>query len=229
MKKKRDYALPGCWNRGLKMLIYKKIFMLLFIGVSFSISTSAHAQQKTKVTLDLKDVTLNEVIAEMKKQTDYEFFYNSELAKSKGKISVKAENKDVKKVLDEILPQLGLEYTIQGNLITIREKKAVSQFKVSGKVTDEKGNPFPGVTVIIHGTTQGMGYGYRGTIHYSRKTGRCVRISFILDIKQKSYPLKAKPKINIRLNPTAENIEEVTVVAFGEQKRESVVSAITTR
>lgn len=227
MKKKRDYALPGCWNRGLKMLIYKKIFMLLFIGVSFSISTSAHAQQKTKVTLDLKDVTLNEVIAEMKKQTDYEFFYNSELAKSKGKISVKAENKDVKKVLDEILPQLGLEYTIQGNLITIREKKAVSQFKVSGKVTDEKGNPFPGVTVIIHGTTQGMATDTEGRFTIPARPDDVLRISFI-GYKTEIVPIKGKTKINIRLNPTAENIEEVTVVAFGEQKRESVVSAITT-
>ena len=41
-------------------------------------------------------------------------------------------------------------------------------------------------------------------------------------------PLKGKTKLNVRLNPTAENIEEVTVVAFGEQKKESVVSAITT-
>lgn len=41
-------------------------------------------------------------------------------------------------------------------------------------------------------------------------------------------PVKGKMKVNVTLNPTAENIEEVTVVAFGEQKKESVVSAITT-
>ena len=40
--------------------------------------------------------------------------------------------------------------------------------------------------------------------------------------------LKGKTKVNVRLNPTAENIEEVTVVAFGEQKKESVVASITT-
>lgn len=54
-----------------------------------------------------------------------------------------------------------------------------------------------------------------------------LRVSFV-GYKTEVVELKGKTKINIRLNPTAENIEEVTVVAFGEQKKESVVSAITT-
>ena len=54
-----------------------------------------------------------------------------------------------------------------------------------------------------------------------------LRVSFV-GYKTEVVELKGKTKINIRLNPNAENIEEVTVVAFGEQKKESVVSAITT-
>ena len=100
MKKKRDYALPRCWNSWQKMLIFKKNLVILLLGVCFSLPTNAQAQKKTKVTLDLKDVTLNEVIEELKKQSDYDFFYNSELAKSKGKISVEAKNKEVKQLLD---------------------------------------------------------------------------------------------------------------------------------
>lgn len=133
------------------MLIFKKNLVILLLGVCFSLPTNAQAQKKTKVTLDLKDVTLNEVIEELKKQTDYDFFYNSELAKSKGKISVEAKNKEVKQLLDEILPKLGLEYAISQSLISIREKKIVELIRLSGKVTDDKGNPIPGATVIIHG------------------------------------------------------------------------------
>ena len=95
MKKKRDYALPRCWNSWQKMLIFKKNLVILLLGVCFSLPTNAQAQKKTKVTLDLKDVTLNEVIEELKKQTDYDFFYNSELAKSKGKISVEKFYRDI--------------------------------------------------------------------------------------------------------------------------------------
>ncbi|WP_059026788.1 TonB-dependent receptor [Gabonibacter massiliensis] len=227
MKKKRDHALPRSWNTRRRMLIFKNFFVLLFLGVSLSVPITLQAQQKNKVTLDLKEVTLNEVIAELKKQTDYDFFYNSELAKSKGKISVKAENKEVKLILDEILPGLGLEYSIQGNLITIREKTTVSLLKISGKITDEKGNPIPGATVIIHGTTRGVASDTNGRYVIPAKPDDVLKVSFI-GYKTEIVPIKGKTKINIRLNPTAENIEEVTVVAFGEQKKESVVAAITT-
>ena len=84
------------------MLIFKKILVILFWGAYISIPANAQTQQKTKVTLNLKEVTLNEVITEMKKQTNYDFFYNSELAKSKGKLTVTAKNKEVTLLLDEI-------------------------------------------------------------------------------------------------------------------------------
>lgn len=205
MKKKRDHALPRSWNTRRRMLIFKNFFVLLFLGVSLSVPITLQAQQKNKVTLDLKEVTLNEVIAELKKQTDYDFFYNSELAKSKGKISVKAENKEVKLILDEILPGLGLEYSIQGNLITIREKTTVSLLKISGKITDEKGNPIPGATVIIHGTTRGVASDTNGRYVIPAKPDDVLKVSFI-GYKTEIVPIKGKTKINIRLNPTAENI-----------------------
>lgn len=229
MKKKREYELPGGWNTWQKVLILKKILVILFLGMCLSIPVKAQSPQKTKITLNLKDVTLNEVFAELKKQTNYDFFYNSELLKTKGKISVKAENKEVKQLLDEILPGRGLEYSIQQSLITIREKKpaTVQMLSVSGKVVDEKGNPLPGATVLIQGTTQGVSTDIDGRYTLNVRPTDALRASFI-GYKTEVVELKGKSQVNIRLNPTAENIEEVTVVAFGTQKKESVVSAITT-
>lgn len=223
MKKKRDYALSNQWNPWRKMLIFKNILVIFVL----SLAINAQGQQRTKVTLDLKNVTLNEIITELKKQTDYDFFYNSELAKSKGQISVKAENKEVKQLLDEILPKLGLEYAIQQNLISIREKKTIELIKIEGKVTDEKGIPIPGATVIIHGTTQGAATDPGGKFTIPVKPDDILQVSFI-GYKTEIVPIKGKTKINVTLNPTAENLEEVAVVAFGTQKKESVVSAITT-
>lgn len=230
MKKKREYGLPGHWNTWQKMLIFKKILVILFLGLCLSIPARAQTPQKTKVTLDLKDVTLNEVFAELKKQTNYDFFYNSEQLKAKGKISVKAEKKEVKQLLDEILPGRGLEYAIQQNLISIREAKPVANVQmltVSGKVVDEKGNPLPGATVQIQGTTQGVSTDSEGRYTINVRPTDALRVSFV-GYKTEVVELKGKTKINVRLNPTAENLEEVTVVAFGQQKKESVVSAITT-
>ena len=227
MKKKRDDVSPKHCNSWRKMLIFKNFFMILFFGVCFSAPGRLHAQEKTKVTLDMKEVTLNEVIAELKKQTNYDFFYNSEMTKSKGKISVKAEKKEIKQLLDEILPKLGLEYAISQNLISIREKKTIQLITITGKVTDDKGNPIPGATVLIHGTTQGVATDVDGKYTLPVRPDDVLQVSFI-GYKTETIPIKGKTKVNISLNPTAENIEEVTVVAFGTQKKESVVGAVTT-
>ena len=98
---------------------------------------------------------------------------------------------------------------------------------VTGRVVDEKGNPIPGATVLIQGTTQGVATDTEGRYMINSRPEDALRFSFI-GYKTEVVPLKGKTKLNVRLNPTAENIEEVTVVAFGEQKKESVVSAITT-
>lgn len=227
MKKKQDYVLPRCWNSWREMLIFKNFFMILFFYMCFSVSENLHAQEKTKVTLDMKDVTLNEVIAELKKQTNYDFFYNSEMAKSKGKISIQAKNKEVTQLLDEILPKLGLEYAISQSLISIREKKTIQLTTITGRVFDEKGNPIPGATVLIHGTTQGVATDNDGRFSIPMRPDDILQVSFI-GFKTENIEIKGKTKINITLNPTPENIEEVTVVAFGTQKKESVVGSITT-
>ena len=112
-------------------------------------------------------------------------------------------------------------------MIVERKVKPVQLIAVTGRVVDEKGNPIPGATVLIQGTTQGVATDTEGRYMINSRPEDALRFSFI-GYKTEVVPLKGKTKLNVRLNPTAENIEEVTVVAFGEQKKESVVSAITT-
>ena len=112
-------------------------------------------------------------------------------------------------------------------MISIREKKIVELIRLSGKVTDDKGNPIPGATVIIHGTTQGVATDANGRYTIPVRPDDVLRVSFI-GYKPEIVAIKGKKTVNVTLNPTAENIEEVAVVAFGTQKKESVVSAIST-
>ena len=232
MRKKRDFVKPWDWNTWQKMLIIPKLFVgllgMLFLAMPFD----TYAQERTKVTLDLKNVTLNEMFEEMKKQTDYDFFYNSQLLRARGFISVKADNEEVTSVLDRVLPGVNLEYQMNNNLVTIRAKKVEQQqqvnfVQVKGRVTDEKGNPLPGAAVIIHGTTQGVSTDMEGHYTLNVRPDDVLRFSFI-GYKEEVIPIKGKTMVNVQLNPTAENLEEVQVVAFGTQKKESVVSAITT-
>ena len=231
MRKKRDFVKPWDWNTWRGMLIIQKLVVGLLGLALWLMPADAYAQERTKVTLDLQNVTLNDMFEEMKKQTDYDFFYNSQLLRARGFISVKAENEEVTAVLDRVLPGVNLEYQMNGNLVTIRAKKVepqeVNLVQVKGRVVDENGNPLPGATVVIHGTTMGVATDPEGRYTMNAKPDDVLVFSFV-GYKEEVIPLKGKTTVNAQLNPTAENLEEVQVVAFGTQKKESVVSAITT-
>ena len=77
-----------------------KLLSALLFGVCMSVSASV-LSQNAKVTVDLQNVTLTTVLEELGKQSKCDFFYNYALMQAKGVVSVKAENRELVKVLEE--------------------------------------------------------------------------------------------------------------------------------
>ena len=207
-----------------------KIYLLVcLLAMGFTNLNAQNAVSK-KVSLDFKNVPLIDVLLEIQKQTGVNFAYEKIQVEQLKPVTINVKNATVEDVLKTILKDTGFTYKITGdNIAIIRQEKKleVNLLKVSGRIVDEKGNPIPGATIVIVGTTQGVASDVEGRYTIAAKPDDVLRVSFI-GYKTETVDIKGKERLNIRLNPTAENIEEVTVVAFGEQKKESVVSAITT-
>ena len=219
--------------------IAKKIALCIFLvsatlsavpKSTFGATSSVFQVIQKKVTISMKNATLETILAEINRQTglDYGFQSNGSVDKNR-RFTLEVTDITVEEALNTLLKDSPYDYVLEKNriVIVIREKKPVQLIAVTGRVVDEKGNPIPGATVLIQGTTQGVATDADGRYTINTRPEDALRISFI-GYKTEVVPLKGKTKLNVRLNPTAENIEEVTVVAFGEHKKESVVSAITT-
>ena len=219
--------------------IAKKIALCIFLvsatlsavpKSTFGATSSVFQVIQKKVTISMKNATLETILAEINRQTglDYGFQSNGSVDKNR-RFTLEVTDITVEEALNTLLKDSPYDYVLEKNriVIVIREKKPVQLIAVTGRVVDEKGNPIPGATVLIQGTTPGVATDADGRYTINTRPEDALRISFI-GYKTEVVPLKGKTKLNVRLNPTAENIEEVTVVAFGEQKKESVVSAITT-
>ena len=219
--------------------IAKKVALCIFLvsatlsalpESTFGATSSVFQVIQKKVTISMKNATLEAILTEINRQTglDYGFQSNGSVDKNR-RFTLEVTDVTVEEALNTLLKDSPYDYVLEKNriVIVIREKKPVQLIAVTGRVVDEKGNPIPGATVLIQGTTQGVATDADGRYTINTRSEDALRISFI-GYKTEVVPLKGKTKLNVRLNPTAENIEEVTVVAFGEQKKESVVSAITT-
>ncbi|MDR0541663.1 MAG: TonB-dependent receptor, partial [Dysgonamonadaceae bacterium] len=99
---------------------------------------------------------------------------------------------------------------------------------VTGRVSDEKGEPVPGASVIIKGSTRGAFTDVDGTFSIANiKPSDVLEVSF-LGYQNYTVTVADKRKFEIRLEPKGNELDEVTIVAFGKQKKESVISAIQT-
>jgi TonB-linked SusC/RagA family outer membrane protein len=97
----------------------------------------------------------------------------------------------------------------------------------TGVVLDENGEPVPGATIVVKGTTRGVSTDLDGTFIIQATPEDQLEISF-LGYQKQTIPVGKQTHINIALQPQTNELDEVTIVAFGTQKKNSVVASITT-
>ncbi|WP_065218326.1 MULTISPECIES: SusC/RagA family TonB-linked outer membrane protein [Butyricimonas] len=233
MKKRRNCAWRCHGKSWRKMLMFMKLLSVLLFGVCMSVSASV-LSQNARVTVDMRNVALTTVLEELGKQSKCDFFYNYALMQTKGMVSVKAENRELGKVLEELLPGLGLAFTFDRNVVVIREKvddEKPKSVRVKGYVFDKQKQSMPGVTVKVAGLTIGTSTNAQGWFALDLPmTSGTLEFTFIgfkkktLDFTEKM----AKDTLRVTMEEDVQELDETVVVAFGQQKKESVVSAITT-
>ena len=101
-----------------------------------------------------------------------------------------------------------------------------SQVSVTGLLTDASGNPIPGVTVLVKGTTNGVLSDVDGRYVIKAPEGSLLTFSFIGFETEERRVTADNRSINIRMMEKTTLLDDVIVVGFGQQKKESVVGAI---
>ena len=210
----------------------EKIFLAVLLCGLFSMPLGLFAQEKTKVTLSRKAVTLNEVITEMKKQTSYDFFYSTELSELKQTFDIDVKDKEVRQVLDEILPPLGLEYAVQQNLIIIREKldkSASKTMSVKGRVFDSQGASLPGVTVVVKGTTLGTSTDTEGRFELDLPAQDNLRLLFsFIGMESQELVYTGQEELDVVMKEDLVEIDEVVVTGMFDRRAESFTGSAVT-
>jgi len=102
------------------------------------------------------------------------------------------------------------------------------RIKVTGNVVDENGNPLPGVTIVIKGTTRGVITDLDGSYVIEKVLPTDILVFSFVGMETQEMPVTGKRVINVKMVPKSEELKDVTVVAFSKQKKESVIASITT-
>lgn len=98
---------------------------------------------------------------------------------------------------------------------------------ITGKVTDAKsGEPLPGVTVVVKGTTNGTASNVNGEYTLNVETNQVLVFSFV-GYNPKEVTVGAETVINVQLEQSVESLDEVVVIGYGQVKKEDATGSVT--
>lgn len=220
----------------------------LFAGITWANDGRAQSALSQKVTVDIRNEEIKTIFAQLEKQTNARFIFSSKLIQSDRRASVKVKNGSLSAVLDALLKPLELHYNIKDDLIVIKPdhapatEEAVSEEipvveisaatadkSISGLVKDEAGAGLPGVSVVLKGTQTGTSTDEKGNFSLSVPNGEHVLIfSFVGFLSQEIAVPSGQSTLDITLKVDNKALEEVVVVGYGTQKRESLTGSIAT-
>lgn len=211
--------------RPLLKLICLAVTLLLSTGNIFLLN----AQEKT-VSIHAQNVPISEVLDEIEKQTGYMFVYNSNEIDLERRINADIQNGTMAAVLKAVLEGTDITYAQHGQNIMLMLKKDSAQTGTSlnpvrGTVMDTDGNPIIGAGVVIKGTTTGAVTDLDGRFSFQGGESGTLTVSYI-GYKDEEVQYTNKRELFIVMKEDSELLDEVVVVGFGTQKKESVIGAI---
>ncbi len=194
--------------------------------------------QVLKVSMKKNNVSIQVVLQEVEKQSGYTFFYNDNRVKLNKKVSVDVTEAPMEEVLDQVFHNSGYTYRIVENQIVIsvatpklavkavQQPQQQRQQKISGTVKDTFGETIIGASIVEVGTTaNGTVTDIDGKFQLA-VTGNQLRVSYV---GYTPLTVDVKPGMttyNIVLHEDTKNLEEVVVVGYSTQKKESLTGAM---
>jgi len=205
---------------------------MLLILFQSTVNAQAEDLNQKRISLNVIESSIVETLQLIEEQTDLNFVYRDDLFQQSTNVDFKVENSTVNEVLNQLLIENGFVYKRTDNVIAVKARNVVgqpeeNQFWLKGSVADDKGEPIPGVNIVIESTGKGVISNMDGNYEIKVAKGDVLKFSFI-GFKTQVVLVKDEQVQDVVLYPEMENLEEVAVVAFGTQKKESVVSSITT-
>ncbi|WP_245179042.1 TonB-dependent receptor [Flavobacterium chilense] len=207
-----------------------KLTTLLILVAMFNIRGNTYAQ-KTKVTLELNNSTIEKVLETIEQKTDFRFIYKLNDIDLDRTISITVKDQPINVVLDKLFKGTSTEFKIRDTQIILKKPELKTQNipyqkqTVSGIITDENGLPLPGASVLEEGTKNGMVTDFDGKYKLTVESASSVIIVSFVGYKEKKV-VANQSIINIQLIPDATDLQEIVVVGYGSTVRKDVTGAV---
>lgn len=239
---KKPVPIPKNLWKVMKITFSQVLLICLCAGLAMAHKTSAQEVLSRTISLQGDRLELRDVLRQIEKEAKVKFVYSTRIQSSQ-RVSIQASDRRLSMVLDEILRPIQIDYEVIENRILLRKSKEgqsviqnkeerdvwVSQpmeLPIRGTIKDEKGVAMAGVSILIKGTTRGTTTDANGGYSLDVPDAATTLIISYVGYISQQLVVGNRSQINLTLLPDDRFLNEVQVVAFGEQRKRDVTGSI---
>lgn len=219
-----------------------KLVIILLFTMAIQASGAGYGQN---ISLSVDDVPLEKALRSIKEQSGYHLAYLKEWMQTTKRVTLRLKNVPFMEALDACFRDQPLTYTIIEKTIVIKPRPAPERqpappvltpappVRISGVVTNEKGEPLAGVSVTVKSrsdggsTARGTATDSSGAFVINANTGDVLVLSFV-DYLPQEIKVGNTPHLAISLLRGNKSLEDIVVVGYGTQKKVNLTGAVAT-
>ena len=215
------------------LLIMRLTAIFLLVGC-MTASATAYSQ---KITLKARNISLERVFREFKRQSGYSFVYRDNWIREAARVDLNLENASITNALDACFRDQPLTYAIVDKTVVITLKQppvpsgkidipSLPQIVVRGTVKDQNGHPLAGVTISLKGTQTATATDEKGNYTISLPDNRGSLVYSYIGYDKMEKSVAAGSEINVVLSSNISTLNELVTVGYGVQKKVDVTGAV---
>ncbi len=214
--------------------IMRVYFIFLIAGISTAFAANTYSQN-TRLSIHLKNVSIEQLFSEIEKNSEYIFFYKENVP-VKSKVSVEANDETLEQILEKTLLSNDLIFQINDRQVVVTEKVLANRTEmvmaaqqknaVTGLVVDINGEPLIGVSIVVRGTSRGMVTNMNGRFSIQAEPGEILEFSYLGYVKVSLEVPASQRTLEVVMKEDNMTIDEVVVVGYGIQKKVNVIGSV---
>lgn len=221
-----------------KIPLTMRMTLLLLCVCAFQLHSELTYSQQTKISLNMKNSSIEKILQTIEEKSEFYFLYNSKLIDVDRKTDMRVKEESIATILNRLFDEKDVEYEVKGTQIILHPKemnRIATQLladtqqqqkkQITGKITDEKGEPVIGANIIEKSTTNGTVTDINGNFTLSVGEEAILQISYI-GYLELEIPTVGKTSVEIIMQEDTQALEEVVVVGYGTQKKVNLTGAV---
>ncbi|WP_158862539.1 TonB-dependent receptor [Maribellus comscasis] len=202
--------------------------LTMFLTLFCVLQLSATVYSQTRLTVESKNNTVKEVLSKIENQSEFRFFYNEKFMDLNRRVGFNINNQSIHEIMNELFDASEVTYKIMENNLIVITPDGSQQEKVEGKALDDTGQPLPGVTVMVKGTSQGTVTDVNGSFSFSDLPENATLIFSFVGMISQEIEVGNQTTLSVTMKTDAIGIEEVVAIGYGTQRKENVTGSMET-